>query len=162
MYKLGDIVCFDNLIFEDGVRDKKTDRPCMVLCTYTTSNDEELLFCMPFTSQIKNFNKRPYSYFIVPDIIFSVKKLSFVKINNLFVKNISDAKDTGLSVNLSKESINNLRSKINRYSKKEGKYYSIVELILDYNEKIDENDTNNISKKLERKLKKIMVKENIM
>lgn len=94
--------------------------------------------------------------------MFSVKKISFVKINNLFVKNINDAKDTGFSVNLSKENINSLRSKINRYSKKEGKYYSIVELILDYNEKIDENDTNNISKKLERKLKKIMVKENNM
>lgn len=95
MYKLGDIVIVDKIKFRDGVYDNKENRPCMVLCSY-----KDYLFCMPCTSQIKSFNKNPYNYLIIPTIIYCEKKLSFLKVDNLFKIDSKVAKDTGLSVGL--------------------------------------------------------------
>ena len=96
MYKFGDLIYFDELKFKDGKKDPKTNRPCTVLYC---SELENKVICMPLTSAINTRNKKKSNYLILSTILFSMKKISFVKIDNIITKNLSEAHDYKASLN---------------------------------------------------------------
>lgn len=147
MYKLGDIIVTDKIKFRDGTYDNKKNRPCMVLFSY-----EDYVFCLPCTSQTKSFNKNPNDYFIIPTIIFSEKKLSFLKLNNLLKINNKIVRDTGLSVGLTEQNIRLLRKRISNFSEKGFEEYILLEKIFELDDKLKKQQAKD--RKLEKKLKR--------
>lgn len=152
MYKLGDIIVTDKIKFRDGTYDNKKNRPCMVLSSY-----EDYVFCLPCTSQTKSFNKNPNDYFIIPTIIFSEKKLSFLKLNNLLKIDNKAVRDTGLSIVLTKENIRLLKERISNFSKKGLEEYILLEKIFELDDKLrkQQEKDKKLAKKLKRKESKM-------
>lgn len=96
MINSGDIVYFNYLIFRNNQIDNKKNRPCVVLAV-----DEKNMqvICVPLTSQIKSFNKYNYKYCLIPTIIYDYHKMNFASLDNLVVKNLTDAYETGITIN---------------------------------------------------------------
>ena len=76
MFKKGEIVYHDNLIFSDGCIDKKEKRPCIVLFEFYL-NDIGYVCTVPITSSVKSFNKKNgyKSHRLISQTIYSYKKL---------------------------------------------------------------------------------------
>lgn len=159
MYKIGDIVYFNHIIFSDGIKDNKKKRPCVVLCSYNEFERESILFCMPLTSKISSFNKNYDNYMFISNVIYDYKKLSFIKLDNLFIKNACDAHDTGMTLN--EENIASLKSRIINYKTKK-EIYKFLLKALEYNELLEQKEKKELKKqrKLERTLKRREAKNN--
>ena len=81
--KLGDIVYFKYLVFKDGVKDKKENRPCIYLFE-ECSNDVNYVYTIPITSTLYRFNKdKKNKLILIPETIFNYKKLSFAKVDGI-------------------------------------------------------------------------------
>lgn len=77
MYKFGDIIYSDNLIFEGNIRDKKEKRPCVVLCE-SDQKGKRKLYVFKVTSKGKQFKHYPDQYMLVSKNIKKPKMLSFI------------------------------------------------------------------------------------
>ena len=86
MFKLGEIVYHDTLYFSDGQKDNKKNRPCIVIYN---NPDKKYGITIPLTSTIKSFNKNNKNYSFIPHVIYSERKLNFVKINNILKNSCS-------------------------------------------------------------------------
>lgn len=159
MYKPGDIVCFNNIIFKDGVKDNKNNRPCIVISSFSEFQGEVILFCMPLTSNVKTFNKHPDRYALISQVLYNEKRLSFVKVDNLFLKNEVDAIDTGITI--SKENIDIIYRKISIFAQKE-KEYALLDRLIKYQQMVIEKEKkrNSKIKKLKRKQEKKYIQNN--
>lgn len=152
MYKLGDIVYFEHLYFKDGFKDNKKNRPCVVLASYE-KGENSYIFCMPLTSKISAFNEKPYNYMVISNIIYNYKKLSFVKLDNLFEINEVHAYDTGMS--LCEENIKSLKDRILSYNNR-NKLYQLLKKVIKHQDLIDEKEEKERKKqkRLEKTLKR--------
>ena len=106
MIKKGSIVYFESFVFQRDIKDNKLKRPCIVL---EMTPDE--VICVPLTSQIKSFNNYNYKYCFIPTVIYNYKKMSFASLENLTVRNIEEANETGIEV--SEEIVERIINKIN-------------------------------------------------
>lgn len=117
MFDVLDIVTFDNLIFTDGIKDPKTDRPCAVIYRKKLEDeDDALIFCVPMTSNVKALNKSPKKHALISEAIYNSRKFSIAKLDRLFIERESNAKNTGKKIsNVDKENIirkmHNLKNK---------------------------------------------------
>lgn len=107
MPEIGSIVYFENLTFHNNIKDYKTHRPCIVL-----EMIDDKIFCVPLTSQIKSFNNHNFKYCLIPTVIDNYKKMSFASLENLTMKNLEEANDTGIKV--SNEVVERIITKINQ------------------------------------------------
>lgn len=81
--KLGDIVYFKYLIFKDGVKDKKENRPCIYLFEECIK-DVNYVYTIPITSALYRFNKDEENKLVlIPETIFNYKKISFAKVDGI-------------------------------------------------------------------------------
>lgn len=126
MYKFGDLIYFDELTFKDGKKDPKKCRPCIVLYL---NEEENKVICMPLTTAVNTRNKRKDNYLILSTIIYSMRKISFVKIDNIITKNLSEVHDYKASINDIDK--NNLKNKIKEISLTETKLKYIIKLLED-------------------------------
>ncbi len=83
MFKPGDVVYHDFLVFSDGGIEttKNKIRPCIVL-NRVEYNGVAFVVTVPCTTQLKTFNKHPDQYFIVPERMFG-KQYSFIRYQNV-------------------------------------------------------------------------------
>ena len=97
MFKKGEIVYHDDLVFIDGVKDPKKGRPCIVLFELVVGTVPSVLTC-PVTSNMKGFNKCPDNYLLVPSTLYHYHKLSFAKTDNFVIKPLSQTHSEGIYV----------------------------------------------------------------
>ena len=153
MFKLGEIVYHDTLYFSDGQKDNKKNRPCIVIYN---NPDKKYGITIPLTSTIKSFNKNNKNYSFIPPVIYSERKLNFVKINNI-IKNSYDNTHT-TSMIIDKETlvlILNKALKLKSNSKFRDLFIDIIENI-----KFEEKEQIKI-KKLEKINKRKQAKRNV-
>ena len=107
--KLGDIIYFNNLVFKDGKKDIKYNRPCIYLFEENIDG-KDFVFSIPITSRIVRFNNvKNDSLILIPETIYNYRKLSFAKIDGI----ISTQKNEmiGTEITLANETINNILTK---------------------------------------------------
>ncbi len=109
MFKKGDIVYHDNLIFADNCKDIKKDRPCIVFGEFKINEESRICTC-PLTSSIKSFNKNPEKYTLITKPIYSERKLSFAKLDNILINKVENTHHTGLM--LDENSVDKIIGKI--------------------------------------------------
>lgn len=145
MFKKGEIVYHDNLIFSDGCIDKKEKRPCIVLFEFYL-NDIGYVCTVPITSSVKSFNKKNgyKNHRLISQTIYSYKKLSFYKIDTLSINPIDETHKTNIA--LCDDEIKMLEKNIVSYE-----YKRILDILIK-NFIVKQN-------KEEKKLKKIKRKE---
>lgn len=97
MFKKGEVVHHDDLVFLDGVKDSKKDRPCIVLFELVVGTVPSVLTC-PVTSNMKGFNKYPDNYLLVPSTLYHYHKLSFAKTDTFVIKPLSQTHSEGIYV----------------------------------------------------------------
>lgn len=97
MFKKGEVVYHDDLVFLDGVKDPKKDRPCIVLFELVVGTTNCVLTC-PMTSQLKQFNKFPNKHMLVPCTVYNYHKFSFAQINRFILKPLSQTHSAGIFV----------------------------------------------------------------
>ena len=121
MFKKGEIVYHDNLIFCNGKKDKKKYRPCVVLFEFFI-NDIGYVCTVPITSSIKSFNKHD-CFILLSQILYSYKKLNFAEINNLLLNPSIETHRTNIVLN--KRDLEVILKKVSNYN-----YNSMQETIL--------------------------------
>lgn len=90
--KVGDIVYFNNLVFKDGKKDKKENRPCIYLFEENINNID-YVYSIPITSKVVRFNNvNDNNLVFIPETIYNYRKLSFAKIDNILKLLKSDMK----------------------------------------------------------------------
>lgn len=94
MFIKGEIVYHDNIIFPDGIEDSKKCRPCIVLFELVLEGNLYCVTC-PITSKVNKFNRFPENLMLIPDVVYSYRKLSFAKTNQFLLKPISQTHKTG-------------------------------------------------------------------
>lgn len=151
MFKLGEIVYHDILYFKDGTKDNKKNRPCIVI--YNNS-EKEYVITVPITSTIQSFNKKKENYSFIPHVIYSEKKLNFVKLDNIIKNNYKNTHTTGMIIDK-----NTLLSILNKALKiKSNKKFN--ELLTNIIENINyEEIKQEKAKKLEKMHKKTIKKK---
>ena len=153
MFKLGEIVYHDTLYFSDGQKDNKKNRPCIVIYN---NPDKKYGITIPLTSTIKSFNKNNKNYSFIPHVIYSERKLNFVKINNILKNSYYNTHTTSMIID--KETlvlILNKALKLKSNSKFRDLFIDIIENI-----KFEEKEQIKI-KKLEKINKRKQAKRNV-
>lgn len=153
MFKLGEIVYHDTLYFSDGQKDNKKNRPCIVIYN---NPDKKYGITIPLTSTIKSFNKNNKNYSFIPHVIYSERKLNFVKINNILKNSYDNTHTTSMIID--KETlvlILNKALKLKSNSKFRDLFIDIIENI-----KFEEKEQIKI-KKLEKINKRKQAKRNV-
>lgn len=147
----GDIIYHKELIFNDKVKDKKQDRPCVVIFREDRL-DGEYVYSVPLTSQVKAFNKKPKSYCLMPEIIYNYKKLSFAKIEGVTCSRIDNICETGLKIDETTMEVIIRKIENIKVKKQQKELYEHIKKILIYIKLFDELEKKEQNK--ERKLKK--------
>lgn len=80
MYKTGDVIYLDKLYFSSNVKDKKKNRPCLVLFSELDQNKREKIYFCPLTTSQHHFNNGPMFHHMIEHPVFN-NRLSFAKIN---------------------------------------------------------------------------------
>ena len=153
MFKLGEIVYHDTLYFSDGQKDNKKNIPCIVIYN---NPDKKYGITIPLTSTIKSFNKNNKNYSFIPHVIYSERKLNFVKINNILKNSYDNTHTTSMIID--KETlvlILNKALKLKSNSKFRDLFIDIIENI-----KFEEKEQIKI-KKLEKINKRKQAKRNV-
>ena len=153
MFKSGEIVYHDTLYFSDGQKDNKKNRPCIVIYN---NPDKKYGITIPLTSTIKSFNKNNKNYSFIPHVIYSERKLNFVKINNILKNSYDNTHTTSMIID--KETlvlILNKALKLKSNSKFRDLFIDIIENI-----KFEEKEQIKI-KKLEKINKRKQAKRNV-
>lgn len=153
MFKLGEIVYHDTLYFSDGQKNNKKNRPCIVIYN---NPDKKYGITIPLTSTIKSFNKNNKNYSFIPHVIYSERKLNFVKINNILKNSYDNTHTTSMIID--KETlvlILNKALKLKSNSKFRDLFIDIIENI-----KFEEKEQIKI-KKLEKINKRKQAKRNV-
>lgn len=146
MFKLGDVVYHDDLVFNDDCEDIKGFRPCIVLFTTLDEVGNYYVCSCPLTSSIKSFNKHPDKYTLLTETINNSKKLSFAKLLDICYMPFEKTYHTGsyISQKEVKRLLNLFNNKIveNKYNvktdytiKQSLKYLDYV-LEQEYNQKV--------------------------
>lgn len=156
MFKKGDIVYHENIVFSNGMIDNKKKRPCLVL--FIVEIEEEQIICtVPLTSQVKSLNKRPNDYYLMPEIIYNYTKLSIANIKETNFHQLEDTYDTGLS--LGEETTNAIINKIKKSKspklKNVNKFLSYIELFNVLDKKEEKKSSKQLRNMRRRELKKI-------
>lgn len=97
MFKKGEVVYHDDLVFLNGVKDKKRCRPCIVLFELVVGTTNCVLTCT-VTSNIDKFNKYPNEFLLVPSPLYHYHKLSFAKTDSFALKPFYQTHSTGIYV----------------------------------------------------------------
>lgn len=164
MYEMGEIVCHNNLKFNDNSYDQKSNRPCVVL--FCIKREDRYLICTaPLTSSVKAFNKYPSRYCFVPEVIYNYRKLNFVNLENISLHSERDTISTDIHIGKTEalkiidrfkkykpytENLKNMYDEIINYIK-------YIELL----EKVEEKEKRK-EEKLARKLKRRIAKRGII
>jgi len=129
MFDTGEIVVHKNLRFNDNRYDEKENRPCVVL--FCIEKDDRNLICTaPLTSSIKSFNKKPYKYCLIPDVVYNYRKLNFVSLENVNFHTESDTKSVG--IHISEDEVKKIIKRFERYSPHTEKLKNIYDEIIEY------------------------------
>lgn len=112
-FSVGDIVYFNRLKFNDGDIDKKEKRPCIILNIKNNNSGNPLLYCIPVTTNTLRFNNHNNEYVMIIEPIYNYKKISYAKLNNLFLVNAMYAHKT--EIKLSQKCINIITEKLKLY-----------------------------------------------
>ena len=153
MFKIGEIVYHDTLHFKDGKKDNKKNRTCIVI--YNNPN-QKYVITIPITSTTESFNKNNKNYSFIPHVIYSERKLNFVKINNILKNSYDNTHTTSMIID--KETlvlILNKALKLKSNSKFRDLFIDIIENI-----KFEEKEQKRI-KKLEKLNKRKQAKRNV-
>lgn len=105
MFKKGEIVYHNNLVFSNNDVDKKKNRPCIILFELVLEGKEYVCTC-PLTNQVRKFNKHPNKFIFLPDVIYNYHKFSFAPLNKFLLKPVSETNKEGIFV--SEETANKL------------------------------------------------------
>lgn len=158
MYNKGEIVIINNLEFKDGAKDCKNNRPCIILY----SSENHVCIC-PLTSSIKGFNRRPSNYYFIPEVVYNYHKLSFAKIDNIIIRDITECQSANILVNESV--VNNIIEKcINNKYLNSKKINIVLEYLyhLENNKQKEINKQEKINNKLLKKQIRIQAKRSIV
>ena len=155
MFKIGEIVYHDTLHFKDGKKDNKKNRPCIVIYNNPA---QKYVITIPITSTTESFNKNNKNYSFIPHVIYSERKLNFVKINNILKNSYDNTHTTSMIID--KETlililILNKALKLKSNSKFRDLFIDIIENI-----KFEEKEQKRI-KKLEKSNKIKQAKRNV-
>lgn len=120
MFKPGNIVYHDKLVFNDNQIDQKEKRPCVVIFSKIIDDKEYICTC-PLTSQIKSFNKNPHKYCLIKEVVYNYKKLSFASIGNIKLQEENNTYYT--NINIDDISVEIIRNKLLQYNSKKNKEY---------------------------------------
>lgn len=150
MFKKGNIVYHDNIVFSDGCVDTKKNRPCVVLFEVGVNNNDYVC-TVPLTSRIKSLNKHPYKYQFVSDVVYDYKKFSFVKLDDVRLYNIGETHDT--NINLSEEMSDRIIDRIKNYDNSNLKFIKEYLEYIELFDKIEEKEKSK-QKRIERKNKR--------
>ena len=155
MFDVGEIVTHENLQFNDNHYDEKENRPCVVL--FCIEKDDRYLICTaPLTSSVKSFNKKPYKYCLIPEVVYNYKKLNFVSLENISLHTENDTQSA--EIHISEDEVKKIIERFKMYKphtdKLKDMYDEIMEYIA-YTESLEEKNKKEIAKELkrERKLK---------
>lgn len=121
--EIGQIVFCKNLKFKDGFYDKKINRPCINLGNLS---EQSVCIC-PLTSQLTSINKHPASYYLIPEVIFKYKKLSFAHLQCLLIYDINALIETNRILTLN--TMNQLYDRIIQKYQNNSEYNNILEMI---------------------------------
>lgn len=94
MFKKGEIVYHDEIVFLDGILDTIKKRSCIVLFELEFNGNLYCVTC-PISSQINNFNKHPDKFLLVTEVVYSYHRLNFAKIDHFFLKSVNETHKTG-------------------------------------------------------------------
>jgi len=112
MFEMGEVVCHKNLKFNDNNYDQKNNRPCVVL--FSIQRVDRYLICTaPLTSSVKQFNKRPSRYCLIPEVIYNYKKLNFVNLENIAFH--SDHDTISANIHIDKDEVYKIIERFKRY-----------------------------------------------
>lgn len=160
MFDIGEIVIHENLRFNDNHYDQKENRTCIVL--FCIKKDDRYLICTaPLTSSIHSFNKKPYKYCLIPEVIYNYKKLNFVNLENIGLHTEKDTQSTGIRVG--NDEVKKIITRFKMYKpctkKLKNMYDEIIEYI-DFVEDLEKKEYKENAKELrkERKLKRKIAK----
>lgn len=156
MFKLGEIVYHDHLYFNDGIKDNKQNRPCIVIY----SNDAtKTVITIPLTSSIKSFNRKNNNYVFIPYIIYNYHKLNFVKIDSILKNSYNNTHSTQMILD-NQTLLKILNKSLANY--KNQKYNQIIQYSIDLINEItkQEEKKNKKTKKLERTNRRRNAKRN--
>ena len=128
MYRLGDIVYFDNLKFPGGYDDEKKNRPCVVLF-----EEDDNIYCFTITSSTKMFNKKPNNFILISNVLYNYHKLSFINLKSMIKRNKNDANYEG---KINHENILLLKERIKTLKDNNEKFKFIYDNIENNEEKI--------------------------
>ena len=78
----GTIVVSKHLVFSDGKKDTKKNRPCIFLFDKIIGS-KKYAYIMPLTTNIDKFNRDYSRYILIPDAIFKENKLSFARADGI-------------------------------------------------------------------------------
>ena len=133
--QIGDIIYHNELIFSDGKKDQKHNRPCIFLFEEEVE-DEKFAVNMPLSSNIETFNKKQDT-FLIPDVIYRYRKLSFAKIGNIVISPMEEISPTGRSV--SNRTVMQLLEKIMKYEPLENQkmFYEYVKKSLETKKELE-------------------------
>lgn len=85
MFNIGDIVCHDNIVFNNNMIDTKINRPCIFLFGIKL-NDIGYACTCPIISGIESFNKhKGAKHYLISQPIIKYETLSFAKTDNLLI-----------------------------------------------------------------------------
>ena len=112
MFDIGEIVTHENLQFNDNRYDEKENRPCVVL--FCIQKDDRYLICTaPLTSSVRSFNKRPYKYCLIPEVVYNYKKLNFVSLENIGLHTEKDTQSA--EIHISEDEVKKIIERFKRY-----------------------------------------------
>ena len=154
MFEMGEVVCHKNLKFNDDNYDQKINRPCVVL--FSIQRGERSLICTaPLTSSVKQFNKRPSRYCLIPEVIYNYRKLNFVNLENISLHTEHDTES--VNIHIAKEDAYTIIERFKRYKPHTENLKSMRDEIINYIsyiELFDKIDTRNTLKE-ERQIRKL-------
>lgn len=135
---------------------KKITRKIDLVLLYIINPAQKYVITIPITSTTESFNKNNKNYSFIPHVIYSERKLNFVKINNILKNSYDNTHTTSMIID--KETlvlILNKALKLKSNSKFRDLFIDIIENI-----KFEEKEQKRI-KKLEKSNKRKQAKRNV-
>ena len=127
----GDILVFDNLIFDDGTEYFNDKIPCVFLC-----KKDDYVYAMKLSGNNRKYRTKREKYMKLNEIY----KIDFRTLNLVNINNVIEKKEKhiyNILCSLKEDDSNNLEDKIESLAKK-GKIYKLISDILKSEEELED------------------------
>ncbi len=152
MYQTGEIIYFDELYFNNLIKDPKKNRPCIVLFSKLTKDKKEVIYFCKLTTSLHRFNHYSKFYHVLTQPVYN-QKISFAMISQIYTSyNSSGVHATGIV--LRQDAFDIIHKICNHYNK-EKKAHDDTKEILCYMDRFVRKEELKSSMDIKQKVKRL-------